>query len=83
MSSEKEVSVRLGIGTVLLSLICIATFVGYGWLLFTLLASSATFAETAIFAVFGGIASLAFMNLSSRFVGWITTIGMKPVDTPL
>lgn len=83
MSSEKEVSVRLVIGMVLLSLICIATFVGYGCLLLTLLFSSATFAETAIFAIFGGVASLAFMNLSARVVGWITTIGMKPVDTPL
>lgn len=82
MSSEKEVSVRLVIGMVLLSLICISTFVGYGWLLIALLVGSATFSEIAIFAIFGGVASLAFMNLSARVVGWVTTIGMKPVDTP-
>ena len=82
MTTEREVGIRLRIGMFILSLFCLTIFVGYFIVCVMLVFGTASLAQTLLFTVGGAFGSLVLMNISARFVGWVTTIGMKPVDKP-
>ena len=79
-SSEKEVSVRLGIGMTVLAIIALGFLSGLVALSVWVLLSDMSLGTSMAIVIGPFLLFYPLLNLCSRLVGWACTLGMKPVE---